>query len=80
MVLKTRKIKGKREDRRQKKKIKARKQAISVGKQIHLEACSYKNRGRPVKPASAGTKSTKKEEKNFQNPSKTPCIRKKFHV
>jgi hypothetical protein len=80
MVLKTRKIKGKREDRRQKKKIKARKQAISVGKQIHLEACSYKNRGRPVKPASAGTEITKKEEKNFQNPSKTPCIRKKFHV
>ena len=80
MVLKTRKIKGKREDRRQKKKIKARKQAISIGKQIHLEACSYKNRGRPVKPASAGTEITKKEEKNFQNPSKTPCIRKKFHV
>ena len=80
MVLKTRKIKGKREDRRQKKKIKARKQAISVEKQIHLEACSYKNRGRPVKPASAGTEITKKEEKNFQNPSKTPCIRKKFHV
>ena len=80
MVLKTRKIKGKREDRRQKKKIKARKQAISVGKQIHLEACSYKNRGRPVKPASAGTEITKKEEKNFQNPSKTPCIRKKIHV
>lgn len=80
MVLKTRKIKGKREDRRQKKKIKARKQAISVGKQIHLEACSYKNRGRPVKPASAGTEITKKEEKNFPNPSKTPCIRKKFHV
>lgn len=80
MVLKTRKIKGKREDRRQKKKIKARKQAISVGKQIHPETCSYKNRGRPVKPASAGTEITKKEEKNFQNPSKTPCIRKKFHV
>jgi len=49
----------------EKKKIKARKQAISVGKQIHLEACLYKNRGRPVKPASAGTEITKKEEKNF---------------
>ena len=80
MAVKTRKIKGKREDRRQKKKIKARKQAISVGKQIHLEACSYKNRGRPIKKALAETKSTKKEEKNFQNPSKTPCIRKKIHV
>lgn len=80
MVLKTRKIKGKRVEKRQKKKKKKRKQAISVGKQIHLEACSYKNRGRPVKPASAGTEITKKEEKNIQNPSKTPCIRKKFHV
>ncbi len=80
MVLKTRKIKGKREDRRQKKKIKARKQVILAGKKIHLEACSYKNRGRPIKKALAGIRNTKKDEKKFQNPSKTPCIRKKFHV
>ena len=80
MVLKTRKIKGKREDRRQKKKTKTRKQAISAEIAIHQKACSYINRGRPVKSALAETKSTKKEEKNFQNPSKTPCIRKKFHV
>ena len=70
MVLKTRKIKGKREE----------KQAISAEIAIHQKACSYINRGRPVKSASAGTEITKKEEKNIQNPSKTPCIRKKFHV
>ena len=60
MVLKTRKIKGKREDRRQKKKIKARKQVILAGKKIHLEACSYKNRGRPIKKSLSGDKKHKK--------------------
>ena len=80
MVLEIRKIKGKREDRRQKRRKKIRKQGISAEKRIHLEACSYKNLGRPMKRAFGGMENIKKREKNFQNPSKTSCIRKKIRV